>query len=318
MTFTLTGSSSGTTLSDTSGHYAFSSLPGGGSYIVTPTKPALTPGTQSINTIDLVAIQRHFLSVSLLPPGCRVTAADANGDTAVNTIDLVAIQRFFLGLTTGIGNTGKYQFSPTSRAYPGASADQAAQDYGVLVFGDVATPFAHRPEGPSPAAVDENTELPVEDGLMPTVTLSLPNVAVDGSIGSFVVPVTTTLIDAADSLVGFQGDFTFDARVVSFQREPVQKAGLTSSGWNVSGNVLDGKGPIRTLRVSAYSQDLTPLSGSGPLFELKMTRVTKQVQTTPMIWATAPDHFYFIDNDLKTHLPEQTPSGSVQFSEGAR
>ena len=64
-----------------------------------------------------------------------------NGDTAVNTVDVIAIQRFFLGLTTGIANVGKYQFTPASRTYPGVISDQTGQNYDTLVFGDVASPF---------------------------------------------------------------------------------------------------------------------------------------------------------------------------------
>src|SRR4029079_14686379 len=82
VTLTMTGSVSGTTLSDASGNYSFSALPSGGSYLVTPTKTALPPGTNTINTIDIVAIQRHFLNVTFIPPGCRLTAADVNGDNA--------------------------------------------------------------------------------------------------------------------------------------------------------------------------------------------------------------------------------------------
>ena len=49
--------------------------------------------------------------------------------------------------------------------------------------------------------------------------------------------VTTTAVDAKNNLVGFQGDFTFDERVVTFHGEPVQKAGITGGNWNVSRNV---------------------------------------------------------------------------------
>src|SRR5262245_9839047 len=93
--------------------------------------------------------------------------------------------------------------------------------------------------------------------------VSLPEKAVDKSTTTFVAPVTTSAIDAKHKLVGFQGDFTFDERVVSFQNPPVQKAGVTGGNWNVSGNVLPGEGPIRTLRVSAFSNDFAPLNGSG-------------------------------------------------------
>ena len=105
--------------------------------------------------------------------------------------------------------------------------------------------------------------------------VALPEIAVDASYNNFIAQVTTSAIDAANNLVGFQGDFTFDERVVTFDNEPVQRAGITGGNWNVSGNVLPGAGPIRTLRVSAYSNDFAPLSGAGTLFELKMNRVSK-------------------------------------------
>ena len=82
MTLTLTGSASGSTLSDNSGNYQLSSLAAGGSYIVTPTKTALTPASAGINTIDAIAVQRHFLVLGTPLSGCNLTAADVNGDTS--------------------------------------------------------------------------------------------------------------------------------------------------------------------------------------------------------------------------------------------
>jgi hypothetical protein len=139
---TLTGSASGSTLTDGSGTYQFSSLATGGSYTVTPTKSALTPGSTGINTVDVIAVQRQFLNLGTPLSGCRLMAADVNGDAAINTVDVIAIQRFYLGLSTGIANTGKYQFSPLSRSYSGIVSDQTGQNYDTLIFGDVATPFA--------------------------------------------------------------------------------------------------------------------------------------------------------------------------------
>ena len=99
--------------------------------------------------------------------------------------------------------------------------------------------------------------------------------------------------------------------MITFQSEPVQKAGLTAGTWNVSGNVLPGAGPIRTLRISAYSNDFAPLSGEGTLFELNMTRVSKAAQGTQLTWAAPPDQFIFIDADLNTQQPINEAPGSV-------
>ena len=121
------------------GNYSFTGLPSGGTYTVTPTKAALPPGSYGI-TVDGIAVKLHFLNIALLSR-CRLTAADVNGDGAINTVDVIAIQRFFLGLTTGIANTGKYQFNPVNRTYSGVVSDQTAQNYDTLVFGDVASHF---------------------------------------------------------------------------------------------------------------------------------------------------------------------------------
>ena len=309
VTLTLTGTASGSTLSDGSGNYTFSSLPSGGNYTVTPTKAARAPGSANINTVDVIAVQRHFLNLGTPLSGCRLTAADVNGDSVVNTQDVIAIQRFFLGLTTGIANVGKYQFTPVNRTYTGIVSNQTGQNYDTLVFGDVASGFVERVDGPSPTEADDGTSA----GEVPATVaaVALPEVAVDQSKTNFIAAVTTSAIDAKNKLVGFQGDFTFDERVVTFQSEPVQKAGLTGGNWNVSGNVLPGAGPIRTLRISAYSNDFTPLSGSGTLFELRMTRVSKAAQGTPLLWAAPPDQFIFIDADLKTQKPGNAAPGSV-------
>ena len=53
------------------------------------------------------------------------------------------------------------------------------------------------------------------------------------TVTDFTQPVTTSNINTADNLVGFQGDFTFDSSVVTFQSPPVSKAGLTAGNWNI-------------------------------------------------------------------------------------
>ena len=306
---TLTGSASGSTMTDSSGNYQFLSLTSGGSYTVTPSKAARTPGSTGIDTVDVIAVQQHYLNLAVLPAGCRRNAANVNGDSLIDTVDMIAIQRFFLGLSTGIANVGKYQFSPANRTYPAVGNNQTGQNYNALIFGDVASTFADSPDGPSPTEAGDGTS---GGEIAPTVTeVVLPEMAVDQSKGDFVAAVRTSAIDAKNNLVGFQGDVAFDERVITFQSEPVRKAGITKGNWNVSGNVLPGPGPIRTLRISAYSNDFTPLSGSGTLFELRMTRVSQAAQSTQLVWAVAPDRFIFIDAALKTQQPGQAPPGSV-------
>src|SRR5205814_297020 len=94
--------------------------------------------------------------------------------------------------------------------------------------------------------------------------------------------------------------------IVTFANQPVQQAGLTGGNWNVAGAILPGTGPIRTLRISALSNDFAPLSGSGTLFELRMLRVSSTPDDmSPLVWAPDPDNFFFVDGDLGTHVPDQ-------------
>jgi hypothetical protein len=295
------------TPTDASGNYTLSGLAAGLTYTVTPTKAARIPGTGNINTVDVISVQKEFTSGgTFLPPGCRKQAADCAGPAGVNTIDVIAVQKFFLGSTTsGIGNVGKYKFTPASTTYTAISSNQVAQNYSAIVFGDVSSPFVAltRPGGPGPDAADESSVSTV-------ATVALPKVA--AGQGDFAAAVRTSSIDANNKLVGFQGDFTFDERVVTFESEPVQKAELTGGNWNVSGNVLSGKGPIRTLRISAYSNDFTPLSGEGTLFELRMNTVSKSAQSTQLNWAEPPNNFIFIDADLNTQKPGNAGPGNVK------
>ena len=143
VTMTLTGTSGASTTTNAAGNYSFTGLMSGGNYTVTPTKTALSPGATGIDTVDVVAAQRHFLNIGTPLTGCRLTAADVNGDTTINTIDVIAIQRFFLALSTGIANVGKYQFNPANRSYLGIITNQTGQNYDTLVFGDVASVFVH-------------------------------------------------------------------------------------------------------------------------------------------------------------------------------
>lgn len=146
VTLILTGSASGSTLTSAAGNYQFT-LYSGGTYTVTPSKAALLPGSSGggINTVDVLATQRHFTSCQADPAkcltGCRLIAGDVTGNNVVDTVDVIAIQRFFLGLTTGIANVGKYKFTPASRVYSPLVSDQPSQNYDTLVLGDVASHF---------------------------------------------------------------------------------------------------------------------------------------------------------------------------------
>jgi hypothetical protein len=142
LTVTLTGSSGGSVTTDGAGGYQFVGLSMSGSYTVTPTKGDRAPGSNGITTVDVIAEQNHALNRVLLT-GCRLLAAECAGTPGINTVDVLAIQSFALGRTAGIGNVGKYNFTPASRSYSPLGGDQTVQNYDAIVLGDVANPIAN-------------------------------------------------------------------------------------------------------------------------------------------------------------------------------
>jgi hypothetical protein len=137
----VTGAVSRSDLSDGSGNYWHRFLPYARTFTVTPAKAPVAPGADGIGTTDVIALQRHYLTLFLIPPGCRLMAADVNGDTVINTVDVIAVQRFFLSLTTGTANVGKYQFTPAGRTYTGNGTNWTGENYDTVLVGDVAAPF---------------------------------------------------------------------------------------------------------------------------------------------------------------------------------
>jgi hypothetical protein len=139
ITMTLTGTSGTfTTMTDANGYYSFSGLPCGGNYCVMPSHPPL-PCPAGFNTVDVIATQRHFLGIALT--GCRLTAADVNGDGVVTTVDVIAIDHCFLHLP-GISHVGEYKFMPVQQCYTAISSDQI-QDFTGLVLGDTAANYLY-------------------------------------------------------------------------------------------------------------------------------------------------------------------------------
>jgi hypothetical protein len=303
VTMTLTGPPNDSTTTNASGVYTFPSVTTGNTYTVTPSKTALPKGSAGIDTVDAIRAQRQFLGTLTLT-GCQLTAADVNEDTLVDTSDAIAIQRFFTVQATGTANAGQWRFTPLNRTYISLTSNQSGQDYNALALGDTNGDLT--PSGPS-IETAQSVQAPTT-----VATVSLPIASVANSITNFSLPVTTSTISAADNLVGFQGDFTFDPSVVTFQTPRASKAGLTLIGsWSLSASILpDGV----TLRVSAFNTDdpPMPLSGSGVLFNLNFTRVSSTVGAfSDLTWKASPNNFVFIDGNTIKQAPTSTPAGKI-------
>ena len=138
------------------------------------------------------------------------------------------------------------------------------------------------------------------------------------SVTNFIAQVTTTAIDAKNKLVGFQGDFTFDERVVTFQ----ERAGAESWTHRPAIGTYRGTFCLERDRSGrcAYRPsrlDFTPLSGAGTLFELRMTKATPSA-SSELNWATGEDRdpiFINTVSDAEAHQRsgwQRHPIGQAQ------
>ena len=264
----------------------------------------------------------HYLSSKVLLTGiaalvlCTVQATSAQSATVTLRWDAnpepdIAGYRLYYGtashtytqaIDVGNSTTATVSNLPAGVIYFALTAYNTTCWGGVWAgCSDFESPFSNEVAYGAPTPTPTPTQL--------TARVSLPIDTFDNSVAIATViikPVVTTNIDPSLNYVGFQGDFTFNETVVTFSTPFVEKAGLTAGNWNVLGNVLPGPGPIRTLRVLAFSNDFMPLSGSGTLFNLRMLRVSSTPgASTPLTWAADPDNFIFIDANLNTHVPDQ-------------
>jgi hypothetical protein len=309
-TMTLTGDMSTSTTTNGTGNYSFTNLPGGGSFVVTPSKTALALGAAGINTTDVVAAQRHVLGITPLA-GCRLSAADANSSGTVNTTDVVAIQRFVLQFGSGTGNTGQYRFTPTSRSYVSINADQTSQNYDALILGD--TNGSVTPTAPSPEKLTQEDHAVLAPGAVSSITL--PTATVGTNVTNFDLPVNVSTISAGDNIVGYEGHLRFNSNIVSFQNPAVViNPAIHPAGWSVTTNVIN-PGPTAELIISAFTNanPAVPLSGSGLFFTLKLTRVsTTPGNSTTLQWTS----FIFTDSNLNEFSPVSSPNGSITIGNG--
>lgn len=171
------------------------------------------------------------------------------------------------------------------------------------------------PSGTTTTTVTLTTANPTPIPTPLPIMVALPASAIAPDMSTFTLPVLTLTIDAADKLVGFQGDLVFDSSVITFPATPVQPAGLTANDWNVSGNVA-GKGSNKTLHIVGYAiNQTTPLQGSGTLFELKMNRARggRPGASSALAWAPS-DNFFFLDSQANLRAPASTPRGRISIA----
>jgi len=127
------GATIATTSTNTSGVYAFSSIPSG-NYLMTITPSNAWGG---VNSTDALLILNHFAQIGLLT-GMNLAAADVNYSHTVNGTDVLLVMRRYSGLITSFP-AGDYLYNTDTIIFNG---NLVTNNFDMLCFGDVNASYA--------------------------------------------------------------------------------------------------------------------------------------------------------------------------------
>jgi hypothetical protein len=160
---TFGGATVATTNTNTSGVYAFPSVPSG-NYQMTITPSNAWGG---VNSTDALLILNHFAHLTTLT-GVALAASDVNVSQTVNATDVLFVMRRYTGLITSFPS-GDYLYNTTNLVVNG---NQVTNDFQMLCFGDANASYA-------PTVTDESPVILNYDGTL-----------VVNSFSNFDLPVT--------------------------------------------------------------------------------------------------------------------------------
>ncbi len=132
------------------GSFAFTDRTLYNSFMLKPEK--MDEPNKGVNTLDMVYIQRHILSVKKLETPYQLLAADVNNDKKIDISDLVGLRKIILGVNADYGTNRPWRFIPYDftfedpyqpfdlveyKAYDQLLSDQLEQDFLMFKVGDV-------------------------------------------------------------------------------------------------------------------------------------------------------------------------------------
>ncbi len=221
-TVNLSGSATGSDLTDVNGDFSFSLLPQTGNFTLKPVKNINFSNGLFVN--DALAIQQHLTGINVITDPYRIIACDVNGSNSVSTFDATLIKQLLLGnplAFTQFKQSWRFVTQTWTPVLPpwgfpeqidltGVSTDQPGQDFYGIKIGDVIATFA------DPANFGGGSNSPA-----PLVLRADDRLLEQGA--PVVVTVTS---DAYDDLAAWQFGLQFDPQHLYFDSVEVIPGGV--------------------------------------------------------------------------------------------
>ncbi len=153
-TVNLSGSATGSDLTDVNGDYFIATAVNSGNFTLTPVKTANK--LNGVTVADATTIQQHTANVTLITDAYKQVAADVNKSNSITTLDASIINQSILGNPAALAQfKTSWRFVPTNyalsvppwgfpekRSYTNINTSQTDQDFYGIKTGDVVTTFA--------------------------------------------------------------------------------------------------------------------------------------------------------------------------------
>ncbi|MCB9326661.1 MAG: T9SS type A sorting domain-containing protein [Lewinellaceae bacterium] len=263
-----------TTLS--TGNYVFDVVENGYDYTVTPHLD-INP-LNGVTTFDLVLATKHILGVQLLDSPYKMIAADVNSSGSITTADMIQLRKLILGIYTDFPNNTSWRFVdadyvfpdpsnpwyeefPESRNISDLSANMMAEDFIAAKIGDV-----NGTATPNLTSVEERNV----NGLF---TIQTQDIKVKSGRQ---YSVSFTAADLA-KIQGYQFTLNFDPTALNYEGMTYGLAkeenfglvyvgeGMITTSWNLPGGTsLSGDEVLFTVTFTAQTEaDLSDLISIG-------------------------------------------------------
>ncbi|HEX8398117.1 MAG TPA: dockerin type I repeat-containing protein [Pyrinomonadaceae bacterium] len=139
VSFTLSGDSSTTALTNNFGAYSLTNLFTGGHYTVTPAK---TGNVNGISPFDATLVLRHVAANGVGPNALSANqqiAADTNGAGGITAFDATLILRYVAANSqnANTGLVGNWKFLPGSQSYQPLNGSAFNQNYTAILIGEI-------------------------------------------------------------------------------------------------------------------------------------------------------------------------------------
>ena len=118
------------------GSFAFNNVPAGVEYEVSAKKDV--DYKNGVNTLDLLRIQRHILSMTKLDNAYKFVAADANNDQNIDVNDLVDLRKLVLGVINDLPRNQSWRFVDSKQNFADISNPWPLSEVVVAKAGEAA------------------------------------------------------------------------------------------------------------------------------------------------------------------------------------